>query len=85
MVSDRQRIDLLLDEMNVLRQLIAEYENGINWGVTCLNCSSLLDRNYGYYIALREVLELIENPPDGSTREPSFVAAIKDLVEGALE
>lgn len=37
-------------EEEKLRATIAEYEGAINWGTSCLNCSSVLDRSYAEYV-----------------------------------
>ncbi|WP_114906845.1 hypothetical protein [Ornithinimicrobium murale] len=36
----------LVAELESLRARVAEYENAITWGTTCLNCSSVLDASF---------------------------------------
>ena len=50
----------LLVELQRMRNLIAEYEGAITWGVTCLGCSKELDVHYdgyvkGFQAAIREM------------------------------
>lgn len=54
----------------------AELENALTWETTCLNCASLLDKNYEQYVKLELIAGLNEryknwqdwaNPPSGGT------------------
>lgn len=38
-----------------LRALVADYENGIDWHVTCTNCAKLLDGNYDQFCEIERL------------------------------
>lgn len=41
------------------KALYQELENAITWDKTCLNCASLLDKNYEYYATLEQIADEI--------------------------
>lgn len=49
---DAMRDDLrdLLAEVERLRETVADYERGIDWSMTCINCARLMDKNYEEYV-----------------------------------
>jgi hypothetical protein len=48
------------DDFRALFDAFEEYKGAITWGTDCLNCSSLLDANYGQYVKLSKIRELAE-------------------------
>ena len=44
---DREQVGVLLREVERLAAAVADYENGISWDTTCLNCAKLWDTCYG--------------------------------------
>lgn len=43
------------DEIERLRALVDDYENGINWYTTCTNCAKLLEDNYDQYCQIERL------------------------------
>ena len=55
----RTDVPALLAEVDRLRAQVADYENGINWGTSCIGCAKQLDVHYdgwvqGHRAGLRE-------------------------------
>lgn len=51
-------VDLGIVEQEVLKAIYDAYkelEHAINWDTSCLNCASLLDKNYEQYVKLDKV------------------------------
>ena len=42
-------------EIERLRALVDDYENGINWHTTCTNCAKLMDINYDQYCQIERL------------------------------
>lgn len=48
---------------SVLRVVLAAYDElnqAINWDTSCLNCASLLDKNYEQYVKLDKIRRILE-------------------------
>lgn len=45
----------MLDEIERLLALVADYENSICWETTCTNCAKLLDANYDQYCEIKRL------------------------------
>jgi len=43
------------------KALYMELNNAITWDKTCLNCASLLDKNYDYYATLEQIADEIRD------------------------
>lgn len=48
------KIDPLEAERDKLAGMVANYEDGITWQTTCLNCAELMNDNYNQYVELNK-------------------------------
>jgi hypothetical protein len=48
-------LDFFMEDVRLLLEAYEELNNAICWDTACLNCASLLDRNYEQYVKLDKV------------------------------
>ena len=51
----RSEVLALKQENERLRALVDDYENGITWYTTCMNCAKLMDINYDQYCEIERL------------------------------
>jgi hypothetical protein len=61
----RAAVAMADEEQAELRARVADYENGITWNTTCLNCASLLDANYEMYVRADQAERRLAPVPSG--------------------
>lgn len=56
----REQFAAARNEIERLRALVADYENGITWETSCTNCAKLLDDNYDQYCEIERLRAEVE-------------------------
>ena len=50
-----------MSEERDYKALYLELESAITWDMTCLNCASLMDKNYDYYVTLEKIADEVRD------------------------
>lgn len=69
------------DDVRYLLGVIQEYENAITWGLSCLNCSKLMDKNYEQYVVLERLREWCDQQDALSKGESMTTAAVRRILD----